>query len=148
MNPRKALDKSLLQQLQGLREVLAEEAPTKQTKRKRLDLQPGKSSSNLDVQDSDEDSDKDSSFSGESSRTDDDLPAEKDENDEETKHIDDINVSDFAVVKYDYSRSVKYYIGECMRKDNNGDITCSFYLRKFVVHHSNIDKMSLKKLQK
>ena len=39
MNPRKTLDESLLQHLQGLREVPADEAPTKQTKRKRLDLE-------------------------------------------------------------------------------------------------------------
>ena len=32
MSPRKALDESLLQHLQGLREVPADEAPTKQTK--------------------------------------------------------------------------------------------------------------------
>ena len=49
MSPRKALDESLLQHLQGLREVPADEAPTKQTKRKRFDLEPGKSISNLDV---------------------------------------------------------------------------------------------------
>ena len=93
-----------------------------------MDLEPGKSISNLDVQDSDEDitSKEDSSFSSESSRTDDDLPADVDENDEETMHID-INVGDFAVVKYDYSRSVKYYVGECMRKDNNGDIAFIFF---------------------
>ena len=123
MNPRKALDESLLQHLQGLREVPADEAPTKQTKRKRLDLEPGKPVSNLDVQDSDEDiiGEEDSSFSSESSRTDDDLPADK-----QTMHIGDINVGDFAVVKYDCSRSMKYYVGECMRKDNNGDIVFIF----------------------
>ena len=114
MIPQKALDESLLQHLQGLREVPADEAPTKQTKKKRLDLASGKSISNLDVQDSDEDitSKEDSSFSSESSRTDDDLPADEDENDEETVHIDDINVCDFVVVKYDHSRSVKYYVEE------------------------------------
>ena len=131
MSPQKALDKSLLQHLQGLREVLADEAPTKQTKRKRLDLEPGKSISNLDVQDSDEDitSEEDSSFSSGSSITD-DLPSDEDENDQETMHTDDINVGDFAVVKYDYSRSVKYYVGECMRKNNNnGDIAFIFLER-------------------
>ena len=66
MSQRKALDESLLRHLPGLREVPADEAPTKQTKRKRLDLESGKSISNLDVQDSDEDitSEEDSSFSG------------------------------------------------------------------------------------
>ena len=79
-----------------------------------MDLEPGKSISNLDGQDSDEDitSEEDSSSSSESSRTDDDLPADEDENDKETMHIDDINVGDFAVFKYDYSRSRKYYVGE------------------------------------
>ena len=126
MSPRKALDESLLQHLQGLREVPADETPTKQTKRKRLDLEPGKSISNLDVQGSDEDitSEEDSSFSSESFRTDNDLPADK-----ETMHIGDINVGDFAVVKYDYSRSMKYYVGECMRKDNNGGIVFIFLER-------------------
>ena len=133
MSPQKALDESLLEHLQGIREVPADEAPTKQTKRKRLNLEPGKSISNLDVQDSDEDiiSEKDSSFSSESSRTDDDLPADEDENDEETMHIDDINVGDFAVVKYDYSRSMKYYVGECKRKDNNGCIMVIFFERVY-----------------
>ena len=36
MSPQKALRESLLQHLQGLREVSADEAPIKQTKRKRL----------------------------------------------------------------------------------------------------------------
>ena len=114
MSPRKALDESLLQHFQGLRAVSAAEAPTKQTKRKRWDLEPGYSISNLDVQDSDENitSEEDSNFSSESSITDDDLPADK-----ETMYIGDINVGNFAVVKYDYSRSMKYYVGECMRKD-------------------------------
>ena len=122
MSPQKALDESLLQHLQDLREVPADEALTKQTRRKRLDLEPGKSISSLDVQDSDEDIaiEEDSSFSSESSSTD------EDENDEETMHIDDINKDDFAVAKYDYSRSVKYYVGECMRKNNNGDIVFIF----------------------
>ena len=82
----------------------------------------------MDVQDSDEDitSEEDSSFSSESSTTDDDLPADQDENDEETVHINDINVGDFAVVKYDYS-------------------LYSFSLSKFMLCYSNIEK---KKLQK
>ena len=77
--------------------------------KERLDLEPGKSISNLDVQDSDEDitSEEDSSVSSESSRTDDNLPADK-----ETMLSGDINVGDFAVVKYDYSRSAKYYVGK------------------------------------
>ena len=100
ISPRKAFDESLLQHLQGLREVPADEAPTEQTKRKRLGFEPGESISNLDMQDSDKDitSEEDSSFSSESSTTDYDLPADEDENDEETMHID-INVGDLAVVK-------------------------------------------------
>ena len=93
-----------------------------------MDLEPGKSITNLDMQDYDEDiiSEEDSSFSSESSTTHDDLPADKDENDQETMLIDDINLGDFAVVKHDYSSSVKYYVGECMRKDNHGDIVFIF----------------------
>ena len=80
------------------------------------------------MQDYDEDiiSEEDSSFSSESSTTHDDLPADKDENDQETMLIDDINLGDFAVVKHDYSSLVKYYVGECMRKDNHGDIVFIF----------------------
>ena len=109
-----------------------------------MDLEPGSSISNLDVQDSDEDitSKEDSSFSSESSRTDDDLPADK-----ETMHIGDISVGDFAVVKCDYSRSMKYYVGECMRKDNNGDIVFIF-LERVCGKLFKYGKMSLKKLQK
>ena len=83
--------------------------------------------SNLDVWDFDEDitSKEDSSFSSESSTTE-SSTTEEDENDQETMHIDDISVGGFAVVKYDYSRTVKYYVGECMRKDNNGDIVFIF----------------------
>ena len=55
-----------------------------------------------------------------------DLLADEDENDEETMHIDDINVGNFLMVKYDYSSSVKYYVGEYMRKDDNGDIVFIF----------------------
>ena len=108
MSPKKAFDESLLQHQQGLREVPADEAPTEQTKRKRLGLEPGKSISNLNMQDSDKNitSEEDSSFNSESSTTDYDLPADEDENDEETMHTD-INVGDLAVIKYDYSRSVK-----------------------------------------
>ena len=54
MSPQKALDQSLLQHLQNMREPQsAEEAVPMQSKRKRLGLEPGKSISTLDVPESD-----------------------------------------------------------------------------------------------
>ena len=49
-----------------------------------------------------------------------------DAEDEEVLTVSDINVGDIALVKYKYSRSVKYYLGECMEKDSNGDISFIF----------------------
>ena len=44
----------------------------------------------------------------------------------------DIRIGDFALVWYDYSRLVKYYFGECVRKDeeNNG-VTFIFLERMY-----------------
>ena len=62
MSPRKALIELLLQRLQNMREPQsAEEAVPKQSKRKRLDLEPGKSISTLDVPESDCNDSEDSS---------------------------------------------------------------------------------------
>ena len=48
---------------------------------------------------------------------------------EDAIDINDIHVGDFAVVKYKYARSVKYYVGECMRKDGNEKIIFIFLER-------------------
>ena len=109
---------------------------------------PGKSISNLTLEDSDRESEESESevsndsnnesndeSSDESSQSSD--PDENDvsgsdvsdnDNDEEID-ISDINIGDFALVKYKYSRSIKFYIGECMEKDQNGEITFIFLER-------------------
>ena len=43
--------------------------------------------------------------------------------------INDIYAGDFAVVKYKYARSVKYYVSECMRKNGNEKIIFIFLER-------------------
>ena len=52
-----------------------------------------------------------------------------DADDEEVLTVSDINVGDFALVKYKYSHSIKYYIGECMEKDTSGEISFIFLER-------------------
>ena len=148
MSPRKALDESLLQQLQSMRESPDGEETTQANKRTRLDVAPGKSISNLTLEDSDSESEEsepevsndsnnesNDESSDESSQSSD--PDENDvsgsdvsdnDNDEEID-ISDINIGDFALVKYKYSRSIKFYIGECMEKDQNGEITFIFLER-------------------
>ena len=49
MSPRKALDESLLQQLQSMRESPVREETPQNNKRTRLDVAPGKSVSNLNL---------------------------------------------------------------------------------------------------
>ena len=56
MSPRKALDESLLQQLQSMRESPDGEETTQANKRTRLDVAPGKLISNLTLEDSDSES--------------------------------------------------------------------------------------------
>ena len=125
MSPWKALDESLLRCLQNMKEPQsAEEAVPKQNNRKRLDLEPRKSISTLDMPESDCDDSEDSS------EVDDDLSSTDSNSDDSASNgnlsakedaivINDIHVGDFAVVKYKYAQSVKYYVGECMRKDGN-----------------------------
>lgn len=48
------------------------------------------------------------------------------DDDDEVLAINDIKVGDFALVRYKYSHSIKHYIGECMEKENNGDISLIF----------------------
>ena len=138
MSPRKALDESLLQMLHTMRESPAgqeTQANTQNNKKTRLDVAPGKSISNLNLSSSESESDGESdetesdasseNESNESSEsetdTDDDDSSENDE--DQNLRLSDINVGDFALVKYDYSRSVKYYIGECVQKhDTNNEL--------------------------
>ena len=56
MSSRKALDESLLQQLQSMRESPDGEESTQNNKRTCLDVAPGKSISNLTLEDSDSES--------------------------------------------------------------------------------------------
>ena len=62
-------------------------------------------------------------YNSDDSESDDNLSAKEDAID-----INDIHVGDFAVVKYKYARSVKYYVGECM-KDGNEKIIFIFLER-------------------
>ena len=50
----------------------------------------------------------------------------EEEEKDEVLAIHDINMGDFALVRYKYSHSIKRYIGECMEKDNDGDISLIF----------------------
>ena len=138
MSPRKALDESLLQQLQSMRECPVGEETPQNNKRTRLDVAPGKSISNLNrvssESESEESESKESNESGESESDDsdgsDDASTEtSDADDEEVLTVSDINVGDFALVKYKYTRSFKYYIGECMEKDTSGEISFIFLER-------------------
>ena len=139
MSLRKSLDESLLQQLQSMRESLDIEKTPQNNKRTRLDVAPRKSVSNLNLDSSESESEesesRESQF-GESSESEsesddnnesDDASAESsDADDEEVLTVSDINVGDFVLVKYKYSCLVKYYIGECMKKDSNEDISFIF----------------------
>ena len=69
------------------------------------------------------------SESDDSDGSDDASTETSDADDEEVLTVSDINVGDFALVKYKYSRSIKYYIGECMEKDTSGEISFIFLER-------------------
>ena len=76
MSPRKALHESLLEQWQNMRQSAStEEAVSKQNKKKRIDLEPGKSLTNLEDPESEEDS---TSSSSDGSTTEGYLLAEED----------------------------------------------------------------------
>ena len=66
------------------------------------------------------------SESDDNDESDDASTESSDVEDEEVRSISDINVGNFALVEYKCSCSVKYYIGECMEKDSNGDISFIF----------------------
>ena len=130
MSPRKALDQSLLQQLQRIRESPVDQDAQQNKKRTRLDLVPGKSISNLDFVSSESESGSETESGPESEPEESDIE-ENDDADDEQQVITllDISVGDFALVKYNYSRSVKCYIGECMEKDSNRHILFIFLER-------------------
>ena len=100
MSPRKALDESLLQQLQSMTECPVGEETPQNNKRTRLDVAPGKSINNLNVvsseSESEESESKESDESGESESDDsdgsDDASTEtSDADDEEVLTVSDIN---------------------------------------------------------
>ena len=43
--------------------------------------------------------------------------------------ISEINIRDFVIVEYSYSCSVNYYIGECISKDSDTELTSIFLER-------------------
>ena len=125
MTPRKALNESLLQQLQSMREsgksisiLNLDSSESESAESESRESQFGESSESESESD---DNDENDNASTESS----------DAEDEEVQTISDINVGDFTLVKYKYSCSVKYYKSECMEKESNGDI--SFVFLEFVV---------------
>ena len=128
MSPRKALDQSFLQQLQRMGESPIGEDAQQDKKRTRLDVAPGKSISNLDFVSSESGSE---TKSGPESEPEESNIEENDDADDEQQVITllDISVGDFALVKYNYYRSVKYYIGEYMERDSNGQILFIFLER-------------------
>ena len=108
-------------------------------KRTQLVVAPGKSISNLNLDPSESESEesksRESQFaenseseseSDDNDESDDASTKSSDAEDEEVLTVSDINVEDFVLVKYKYSCSAKYYIGECMEKDSNGDISFIF----------------------
>ena len=99
-------------------------------KRTRLHVAPGKSISNLDFASSESESGPMTESGPESEPVENDVEENVDADDEQKViTLSDISVGDFALVKYNYSRSVKYYIGECMEKDSNGQILFIFLER-------------------
>ena len=52
-----------------------------------------------------------------------------DEDDDENVDISEIHIGDFAIVKYTNSCSIKYYIGECISKDSDTELTFIFIER-------------------
>ena len=130
MSPRKALDQSLLQQLQHMRESPVGEDAQQNKKRTRLDVAPGKSISNLDFFSSESESGSETESAPESEPEKSNIEENDDADDEQQViTLSDISVGDFALVKYNYSRSVRYYIGEYMEKDSNGQILFIFLER-------------------
>ena len=130
MSPRKALDQSLLQQLQRMRESPVGENAQQNKKRTQLDVLPGKSISNLDFVSRESEAGSETESGPESESQECDIEENDDVDDEQqVTTLSDISVGDFALVKYKYSRSVKYYIEECMEKNSNGQILFIFLER-------------------
>ena len=100
MNPRKALDQSLLQQLQCMRESPVGEDAHQNKKRTRLNVAPGESISNLDFVSSESESGSKTESGPESEPEESDIE-ENDDADDELQVItfSDITVGDFALVK-------------------------------------------------
>ena len=107
MSPRKALDQSLLQQLKCMRESPVCEDAQQNKRRTRLDVAPGKSISNLDFV-IESGSETNSELGPDSEPEESDIE-ENDDADDEQQVITllDISAGDFALVKYNYSWSVK-----------------------------------------
>ena len=79
-----------------------------------------------DCDDSEDSSEVDDDLSSTDSNSDDSASNDNLSAKEDAIVINDIHVGDFAVVKYKYAQSVKYYVGECMRKDGNEKIIFIF----------------------
>ena len=62
-----------------------------------------------------------------------------DEDDGENVDLSEIHISNFAIVKYANFCSIKYYIGECISKDSDTELTFIFLER--VCGFSDTEKM-------
>ena len=101
MSPRKALDQSLLQQLQSMRESPVGEHAQQNKERTRLDVVPGKSISNLDFVSSESESGSETKSGPESEPEERDIEENDDADDEQQViSLSDISAEDFALVKY------------------------------------------------
>ena len=153
-SPGKALDESLLWQLQSMRESPVSEETPQINKRTQLDVPPGKSISNLKLDTSESESEesksRESQFreSSESEResydndeSDDASTISSNAKDEEVLTVSDINVGDFTLVKYKYSCSVKYCTGECMEIWVATEIFNSYSWTEFVIHCLSAGRM-------
>ena len=106
MSPRKALDQSLLQQLQCMRESPVGEHAHQNKERTRLDVAPGKSISNLDFVSSESESGSETESGPESEPEERDIEENDDADDEQQViSLSDISAEDFALVKYNQSVS-------------------------------------------
>ena len=101
MSPRKALDQSLLQQLQSMRESPVGEHAQQNKERTRLDVVPGKSISNLDFVSSESESGSETKSGPESEPEERDIEENDDADDEQQViSLSDISAEDFPLVKY------------------------------------------------
>lgn len=133
ISPRKAMDESLIGLLSEMRYGEEESASRKATNnaKNRLEVEPGKS---VAVPESDTESDTESEVStSESEPEEEEMLVEAEENHAEEAFYNPVNpesimVGLFALVRYKYPRSEKYYVGEIAAK--TGDVVTFYFLQR------------------